>query len=83
MWQGEFSESMSSQSAVCSAQRQTWSESMQAIQQAHRALAVQYPELQLRLEFAEKRGERGERARPPIASAGSAEVGFFPMRRTA
>eukprot|EP00439_Symbiodinium_sp_Y106_P067871 s4395_g11.t1 len=38
------------------ADRSAWSESMQAIQRAHRALAVQYPELQLRLEFAEKRG---------------------------
>ncbi|CAE7283577.1 MSH4 [Symbiodinium necroappetens] len=43
-------------SALLDVARQTWSESMQAIQQAHRALAVQYPELQLRLEFAEKRG---------------------------
>eukprot|EP00439_Symbiodinium_sp_Y106_P069566 s4395_g11.t9 len=43
-------------SALLDVARSAWSESMQAIQRAHRALAVQYPELQLRLEFAEKRG---------------------------
>ncbi|CAE7029934.1 MSH4 [Symbiodinium sp. CCMP2592] len=43
-------------SALLDVARSAWSESMQAIQHAHRALALQYPELQLRLEFAEKRG---------------------------
>ena len=67
------------------ADRSAWSESMQAIQRAHRALAVQYPELQLRLEFAEKRGDPPEReavCRLCLPLSRPAEVGFFPTRGT-
>ena len=39
-----------------SLERQTWSESMAKIQSTFRVLAAKYPDLRLRLEFAEKRG---------------------------
>ncbi|CAE7775675.1 MSH4 [Symbiodinium pilosum] len=43
-------------SALLDVARQTWSESMDAIHNLHRRLAVKYPELNLRLEYTEKRG---------------------------
>ncbi|CAE7193169.1 MSH4 [Symbiodinium natans] len=43
-------------SALLDVARQTWSESMAKIQSTFRVLAAKYPDLRLRLEFAEKRG---------------------------
>ena len=36
--------------------RQTWTEALEQIHGLHRSLASKYPELHLRLEFAEKKG---------------------------
>ncbi|CAJ1373173.1 unnamed protein product [Effrenium voratum] len=42
--------------ALLDVARQTWTESLEQIHSLHRTLAVKYPDLNIRLEFAEKKG---------------------------